>query len=97
MIDNLPILRRNIIRVVAIGWFLGCVCIWLPIGLAAYFLSWSYAGAQVELWALLLLGPIFLAVQGLLIGLVVRIGLGLYQFLTRKRREEPLPIETDER
>jgi len=93
MKEAIPLIRQHIVKAVAIGWFLGCLCVTLPLALALLITStFTNLDTGVFLTQLLLLPPI-LAIQGLLIGFIVRVGLGLYQFITRRDREPELPAD----
>jgi len=93
MNELIPIIRKHIIKAVTIGWCLGCLCIAIPLYLTFLVLSvttdasFTFDPIQIPLFLLAL------AIQGLFIGLTVRIGLGVYQFTTRRYREPALSAD----
>ena len=80
MKEIIPLIRDHIVKAVTIGWVLGCLCIAVPSYFVLLIVSVSTEFSfSIGLTQIVFL-PFALVVQGLLVGLIVRVGLSLYQF-----------------
>ncbi len=93
MNEHLPLIKQHIVRSVTIGWFLGCLCIYLPIGIALVFISMATENSNFGFSDLALM-LLLLLPQGFLLGIVVRVGLSLFQVVTERSRQTTSPLES---